>query len=118
MGVAMLPDVLISHYLENGRLVPLLQAHRPPSRSMSLVYAQDRNRLPKVRHFVDSAMAPWGNESRERNHGHRYNIGQHFVYAVFIDPAKQSGRLWANIFSDDLVTVRIVFALHNMSRDD
>jgi DNA-binding transcriptional LysR family regulator len=60
MGVAMLPDVLISEDLQAGKLIPLLQAYRPPSRPMWLMYTQDRYRLPKVRHFVDSVLAMWG----------------------------------------------------------
>jgi DNA-binding transcriptional LysR family regulator len=60
MGIAMLPDVLISEDLQAGRLIPLLQAYRPPSRPMWLMYAQDRYRLPKVRHFVESVLAAWG----------------------------------------------------------
>jgi DNA-binding transcriptional LysR family regulator len=60
MGVAMLPDVLISEDLHAGRLVPLLQDYQPPSRSLWLMYPQDRYRLPKVRHFVDCALAAWG----------------------------------------------------------
>ncbi|WP_296186998.1 LysR family transcriptional regulator [Pseudomonas sp. UBA1879] len=60
MGVAMLPDVLISEDLKAGTLIPLLQAYQPPSRPMWLMYPQDRYRLPKVRHFVDSALAAWG----------------------------------------------------------
>ena len=60
MGVAMLPDVLISEDLKAGTLVPLLQAYQPPSRPMWLMYPQDRYRLPKVRHFVESALAEWG----------------------------------------------------------
>ena len=60
MGIAMLPDVLISEDLQAGKLIPLLQAYRPPSRPMWLMYAQDRYRLPKVRHFVESVLAAWG----------------------------------------------------------
>ncbi|WP_296256409.1 MULTISPECIES: LysR family transcriptional regulator [unclassified Pseudomonas] len=60
MGVAMLPDVLISEDLKAGLLVPLLQDYQPPSRPMWLLYPQDRYRLPKVRHFVQSALAAWG----------------------------------------------------------
>lgn len=60
MGVAMLPDVLIAQDLEAGRLVPLLQGYQPPSRQMFLIYAQDRYRLPKVRHFVEAALTAWG----------------------------------------------------------
>ncbi|TDV67758.1 LysR family transcriptional regulator [Pseudomonas sp. LP_7_YM] len=60
MGVAMLPDVLISDDLKAGNLIPLLQNYQPPSRLLWLMYAQDRYRLPKVRHFVESALAAWG----------------------------------------------------------
>ncbi|WP_268801102.1 LysR family transcriptional regulator [Pseudomonas huanghezhanensis] len=60
MGVAMLPDVLIRDDLLAGRLVPFLQDYQPPSRPMFLMYAQDRYRLPKVRHFVEFALAAWG----------------------------------------------------------
>jgi len=60
MGVTMLPDVLIQQDLAAGKLVPLLQEYRPPSRLMFLVYAQDRYRLPKVRHFVERALEAWG----------------------------------------------------------
>jgi DNA-binding transcriptional LysR family regulator len=60
MGVAMLPDVLIAQDIEAGKLVPLLQGYEPPSRPMFLIYAQDRYRLPKVRHFVEAALAAWG----------------------------------------------------------
>lgn len=60
MGVAMLPDVLISEDLASGRLIPLLVDYQAPRRAMWLMYAQDRYRLPKVRHFVDAALAAWG----------------------------------------------------------
>jgi DNA-binding transcriptional LysR family regulator len=60
MGVTMLPDVLIQQDLAAGTLVPLLQDYQPPRRSMFLMYAQDRYRLPKVRHFVECALAAWG----------------------------------------------------------
>ena len=60
MGVAMLPDVLISEDLKAGTLVPLLQDWQPPSRPLWLMYPQDRYRLPKVRHFVESVLAAWG----------------------------------------------------------
>jgi DNA-binding transcriptional LysR family regulator len=60
MGIAMLPDVLVSEDLQSGRLVPLLRNYQPPSRPMWLMYPQDRYRLPKVRHFVECALAAWG----------------------------------------------------------
>lgn len=60
MGIAMLPDVLISEDLNAGDLLPLLRDYQAPSRPMWLLYPQDRYRLPKVRHFVDCALAAWG----------------------------------------------------------
>ncbi|SEI71682.1 LysR family transcriptional regulator [Pseudomonas sp. NFR16] len=60
MGVAMLPDVLISDDLQAGKLVPLLQDYQPPSRPLWLMYPQDRYRLPKVRQFVECALEAWG----------------------------------------------------------
>ncbi|OOG13721.1 LysR family transcriptional regulator [Pseudomonas sp. B21-040] len=60
MGIVMLPDALVEQDLLNGKLVALMQNYRLPSRPMHLVYAQDRYRLPKLRHFVDFAMQLWG----------------------------------------------------------
>jgi len=60
MGVSMLPDVLISEDIASGKLVPLLQDYQPPSRTLWLMYPQDRYRLPKVRQFVEQALRAWG----------------------------------------------------------
>jgi len=60
MGIVMLPDALVEQDLLSGKLVALMQQYRLPSRPMHLVYAQDRYRLPKLRHFVDFAMRLWG----------------------------------------------------------
>src|SRR3546814_20976438 len=38
----------------------LLQDYQLPHRPMSLMYAQDRYRLPKLRSFVEFAMQQWG----------------------------------------------------------
>jgi hypothetical protein len=43
-----------------GKLVPLLQDYQPPSRTLWLMYPQDRYRLPKVRQFVEHALRAWG----------------------------------------------------------
>jgi DNA-binding transcriptional LysR family regulator len=56
----MLPDALVEQDLLSGKLVALMQNYQLPSRPMHLVYAQDRYRLPKLRHFVDFAMQLWG----------------------------------------------------------
>ncbi|MBD9439444.1 LysR family transcriptional regulator [Pseudomonas sp. PDM04] len=60
MGIVVLPDALVEQDLEDGRLVALLPDFLPPSRPMSLMYAQDRYRLPKLRSFVDFAIGMWG----------------------------------------------------------
>lgn len=60
MGVSMLPDVLISEDIASGKLVPLLEDYQPPSRTLWLMYPQDRYRLPKVRQFVEHALRAWG----------------------------------------------------------
>jgi len=62
MGIVMLPDALVEQDLLNGKLVALMHNYQLPSRPMHLVYAQDRYRLPKLRHFVDFAMQLWGKD--------------------------------------------------------
>ncbi|MBC3363205.1 LysR family transcriptional regulator [Pseudomonas sp. SWRI154] len=59
MGVVMLPDALVAQDLEDGHLVALLQDYQLPHRPMSLMYAQDRYRLPKLRSFVEFALQKW-----------------------------------------------------------
>ena len=60
MGIVLLPDALVEQDLEDGKLVALMQDYLPPSRPMTLMYAQDRYRLPKLRSFVDFAIRMWG----------------------------------------------------------
>jgi DNA-binding transcriptional LysR family regulator len=60
MGIVMMPDALVEQDLQDGKLLPLMPGYNPPSRPMHLMYAQDRYRLPKLRHFVDFAVQMWG----------------------------------------------------------
>ena len=60
MGIVLLPDALVEQDLKSGTLVALMPDYLPSSRPMSLTYAQDRYRLPKLRSFVDFAMGMWG----------------------------------------------------------
>ena len=62
MGIVMLPDALVEQDLASGTLVALMPDYQLPSRPMSLIYAQDRYRLPKLRHFVDFAIQRWGKQ--------------------------------------------------------
>ncbi|WP_263260767.1 LysR family transcriptional regulator [Pseudomonas sp. RIT-PI-S] len=59
MGVVMMPDALVEEDLGNGKLVALLQGYNLPRRPMNLLYAGDRYRLPKIRSFVEFALANW-----------------------------------------------------------
>jgi DNA-binding transcriptional LysR family regulator len=59
MGVVMMPDALVATDLAQGRLIALLQGYRLPRRPMNLLYASDRYRLPKIRSFVEFALAHW-----------------------------------------------------------
>lgn len=60
MGIVLLPDALVDQDLKDGILVAVMPDYLPPNRPMSLMYAQDRYRLPKLRSFVDFAMRMWG----------------------------------------------------------
>jgi DNA-binding transcriptional LysR family regulator len=60
MGIVLLPDALVDQDLKDGKLVAVMPDYLPPNRPMSLMYAQDRYRLPKLRSFVDFAMRMWG----------------------------------------------------------
>jgi DNA-binding transcriptional LysR family regulator len=60
MGIVLLPDALVEQDLKDGKLVAVMPDYVPPNRPMSLMYAQDRYRLPKLRSFVDFAMRMWG----------------------------------------------------------
>lgn len=53
MGIAMLPEFMVSSDLASGRLVRVLPDYTPPARPMSLLYLRDRRMSPKLRSLVD-----------------------------------------------------------------
>ncbi|TWE02142.1 LysR family transcriptional regulator [Pseudomonas sp. AG1028] len=61
-GIVMLPDAYAEQDLREGRLVALLPDYQLPSRPMHLIYSPDRYQLPKLRSFVDFALARWGQQ--------------------------------------------------------
>ncbi|AEF21210.1 LysR family transcriptional regulator [Pseudomonas fulva] len=61
-GIVMLPDAYAEPDLREGRMVALLPDYKLPSRPMHLIYSPDRYQLPKLRRFVDFAMARWGQQ--------------------------------------------------------
>lgn len=60
MGVLLQPAELIEPELEAGRLVRLLPRYRAPDRPLHLLYAPDRQMTPKLRSFIEFAVAAFG----------------------------------------------------------
>jgi DNA-binding transcriptional LysR family regulator len=60
LGIAMLPDALVTQDLEQGLLTPLLTNYALPTRPMHLLYAKDRYRSPKLRSFVEHVVKVFG----------------------------------------------------------
>ena len=48
MGVVQIMDFAVGKYLENGKLVELLQEYSEASIPLSLIYAKSRHRSPKI----------------------------------------------------------------------
>ncbi len=60
LGVVLLPSEVVAPALEDGRLVELLPGYRPPAPPMHLLYGPDRRLTPKLRSFIDFAVARFG----------------------------------------------------------
>jgi DNA-binding transcriptional LysR family regulator len=60
MGVLLQPAELIEPELETGRLVHVLPKYPPPDRPLHLLYAPDRQMTPKLRSFIEFAVAAFG----------------------------------------------------------
>lgn len=60
LGVILQPLDAVQHALVDGRLVEVLPGYRVPSRPLHLVYAPDRRVTPKLRSFIDFAVAHFG----------------------------------------------------------
>ncbi|MGE7415104.1 LysR family transcriptional regulator [Methylobacterium tarhaniae] len=57
LGLLVQPTALVRDAVAAGHLVTVLPAYRPVSRPMHLLYAPDRRITPKLRSFVDFALA-------------------------------------------------------------
>ncbi len=53
LGICHLPDFYVAEHLASGRLLSLLDAHRPPDEPIHAVYPHRRHILPKVTLLVD-----------------------------------------------------------------
>lgn len=60
LGVLMQPREVVRDALEDGRLVPILSDYGVPSRPLHVLYAPDRRVTPKLRSFLDFAVATLG----------------------------------------------------------
>ena len=60
MGLLLQPLELVQSELDTGRLVEVLPEFSVPTRPMHLLYAPDRRITPKLRSFIDFAVATFG----------------------------------------------------------
>ncbi|WP_217267774.1 LysR substrate-binding domain-containing protein [Vreelandella populi] len=65
MGIILQPYELVRSALSEGRLVRLLPGYEAPTRPMHVLYAPDRRVTPKLRSFLDFAVAAFGPESTQ-----------------------------------------------------
>ncbi len=64
MGILLQPCELVRDDLVAGRLVQVLPEYPIPSRPFHLLYAPDRRMTPKLRSFIDFAIAAFGVEAQ------------------------------------------------------
>lgn len=70
LGIMLQPLELVEDCLADGRLVALLPEYSVPTRPLHVLYAPDRRLTPKLRSFIDFAVANFGT-SKDRVAGHR-----------------------------------------------
>lgn len=68
LGIGQLPDVIADELVGEGRLVRVLAGWRPPPVPVFAVYPSNRYLTPKVRAFVDLAIARFPGAGRARSH--------------------------------------------------
>ncbi|EKP0249902.1 LysR family transcriptional regulator [Aeromonas veronii] len=59
-GVLLQPFEIVEPYLSSGQLVTLLPEYHAPTLPMHILYAPDRRMTPKLRSFIDFAIAHFG----------------------------------------------------------
>jgi len=57
LGIGMLPDFVATPLVSEGKLMPVMAQWRPPSLSIYAVFPSNRYLTPKVRAFIDLAVA-------------------------------------------------------------
>lgn len=67
MGLMLQPCELVREDVSAGRLVLVLPEYPVPTRPFHLVYAPDRRMTPKLRSFIDFAVAAFGADAQPRH---------------------------------------------------
>ena len=67
MGLLLQPRELLERELASGRLVRVLPEYKVPTRPMHILYAPDRRITPKLRSFIDFAIATLGSSGPENS---------------------------------------------------
>jgi DNA-binding transcriptional LysR family regulator len=65
MGIMLQPLELVRADLDAGRLVRVLPEYSAPTRPMHILYAPDRRLTPKLRSFIDFAVATFGKKAEQ-----------------------------------------------------
>lgn len=60
LGIILAPKLLLEQDIQNGTLVEILQALRPPPRPVNAIYPKERQTTPKLASFVDYLMTHLG----------------------------------------------------------
>ncbi|MCM2329876.1 DNA-binding transcriptional regulator, LysR family [Geopseudomonas sagittaria] len=63
LGILLQPLELVRKHLATGELVALLPDYQVPTRPLHILYAPDRRITPKLRSFLDFAIATFGQEA-------------------------------------------------------
>ncbi|CDM41370.1 LysR family transcriptional regulator [Ectopseudomonas oleovorans] len=67
-GLCQLPDYYVLEHLRSGRLISLLEQHRPPNTAVWALYPQQRHLSPKVRQLIDSLRQGLGQRAEYLDH--------------------------------------------------
>lgn len=53
VGITMLPQSMLAESIKQNKLLPILQNFLPPARPVHMLYTADRQRLPKMKMFIE-----------------------------------------------------------------
>lgn len=56
LGITMLPEMMLKDFIEQKKLIPILQSFLVPAKDLHIIYTQDLLRLPKLNVFIAAAV--------------------------------------------------------------